>query len=288
MLHIGICDDNQKDISRVQELAVRFSEQHPEMPIQIQAYSSPYDLLDDIEKTGGFDLYLLDVVMPHMTGVTLARRIRERKERAEILFLTVSKEYAVEAFSVKASGYLIKPVNQSAFEDAVLDCIHRLSPENNPSLLLKSKEGIHRISICELVCVESFNHNQVCTLSDGSMLEASATLSELMEELKNFSVFVRPHRAYIVNMDFIRRLTARELLLTDGKRKHFFCVFLLVLMLIRNSQIDVDIYRKNGELYERFRKRRKRRGELWRLNVTINGIVPVHTIVRVTGNVVPV
>ena len=45
---------------------------------------------------------------------------------------------------------------------------------------------------------------------------------------------------------------------------------------------------KNGELYERFRKRRKRRDELWRLNVTINGIVPVHTIVRVTGNVVPV
>jgi hypothetical protein len=57
-------------------------------------------------------------------------------------------------------------------------------------------------------------------------------------------------------------------------------------MLIRNSQIDVDIYRKNGELYERFRKRRKRRDKLWRLNVTINGIVPVHTIVRVTGNVV--
>ena len=50
MLHIGICDDNQKDISRVQELAGRFSEQHPEMPVQIQAYSSPYDLLDDIKK----------------------------------------------------------------------------------------------------------------------------------------------------------------------------------------------------------------------------------------------
>ena len=72
------------------------------------------------------------------------------------------------------------------------------------------------------------------------------------------------------------------------ERKHSFCVFLLVLMLIRNFQIDVDIYRKNGELYERFWKRRKRRDELWRLNVTINGIVPVHTIVRVTGNVVPV
>ena len=72
------------------------------------------------------------------------------------------------------------------------------------------------------------------------------------------------------------------------ERKHYFYVFLLVLMLIRNSHIDVKKKKKNGERYERFRKRRKRRDELWRLNATINGIVPVHTIVRVTGNVVPV
>ena len=91
MLRIGICDDKQEDINRLEGLALRFSKEHPKTPIQIQAYQSPYDLLDDIERTGGFDLYLLDVVMPHMTGVDLARRIRERKERAEILLLTVSK-----------------------------------------------------------------------------------------------------------------------------------------------------------------------------------------------------
>lgn len=89
MLRIGICDDNREDIARIRELAVRFSEEHPETPVQIQAYGQPYDLLDEVEKAGGFDLYLLDVVMPHMTGVALARRLRERKERAEILFLTV-------------------------------------------------------------------------------------------------------------------------------------------------------------------------------------------------------
>ena len=161
MLRIGICDDNQEDIDRIKDLTVRFSKEHPETPVEIRVYNLPYDLLDDVEKTGGFDLYLLDVVMPAMTGVDLAKRIRKRKEQAEILFLTVSREYAVDAFSVKASGYLIKPVKKSDCDEAVLDCIHRLSPENNPSLLLKSKEGIHRISICELMCVESFNHNQV-------------------------------------------------------------------------------------------------------------------------------
>lgn len=218
MLRIGICDDNQNDIKQICELAIRFSEEHPENHLQIQAYDSPFDLLDDIEKNGGFDLYLLDVVMPHMTGVTLAKRIRERKEKAEILFLTFSKEYAVDAFSVKASGYLIKPVDKLDFDDAVLDCIHRLLPTKNPSIMLKSKTGLHRIPVYELVCIESFNHNQIVTLSDGSSLETSATLTELMEALKDHPSFVRPHRAYIVNMDYIRKLSPRELLLTNGKR----------------------------------------------------------------------
>ena len=150
MLRIGICDDNQNDIKQICELAIRFSEEHPENHLQIQAYDSPFDLLDDIE-------------------------------------------------------------------DAVLDCIHRLLPTKNPSIILKSKTGLHRIPVYELVCIESFNHNQIVTLSDGSSLETSATLVELMEVLKDHPSFVRPHRAYIVNMDFIRKLSTRELLLTNGK-----------------------------------------------------------------------
>ena len=218
MLRIGICDDKQEDIDWIEGLAAGFSAEHPEMPVQIQVYKSPYDLLDDIEKTGGFDLYLLDILMPHMTGVDLARWIRKRGERAEILFLTVSREYAVDAFAVKAAGYLIKPVRKADFDEAVLDCIRRLSPQSNPALMLKSKDGLHRVLLHELVCIESFNHNQLCILSDGSTLETAVTLAEMMEELKEYPVFVRPHRAYIVNMDFIHRLTAYELLLTNGKR----------------------------------------------------------------------
>ena len=218
MLRIGMCDDDAEDIGQIEGLAACFAQEHPETPLQIQAYRSPYDLLGDVEKTGGFDLYLLDVVMPHMTGVALARRLRERKERAEILFLTVSREYAVDAFSVKAAGYLLKPVKQTDFDEAVLDCIHRLSAENSASLMLKVKNSFYRVPVGDLVCVESFNHNQICTLSDGSTLETSVTLAELMEALKEEPAFVRPHRAYIINMDFIRRLTARELFLTNGKR----------------------------------------------------------------------
>ncbi len=95
----------------------------------------------------------------------------------------------MDAFSVKAAGYLIKPVSKPDFDGAVLDCIHRLLPENNPSLMLKSKDGLYRVPVGELVCVESFNHNQVCTLADGSVLAVSATMAELMEALKEQPAF---------------------------------------------------------------------------------------------------
>lgn len=55
-------------------------------------------------------MYLLDIVMPHLTGIETAKRIRARGETAEIMFLTTSREYALDAFSVKASDYLLKPL----------------------------------------------------------------------------------------------------------------------------------------------------------------------------------
>ncbi len=87
MLHIGICDDNQKDISRVQNNWLSDFQNNTQKCLyryRLTVHHMIYWM--SIEKTGGFDLYLLDVVMPHMTGVTLARRIRERKREQKFYF----------------------------------------------------------------------------------------------------------------------------------------------------------------------------------------------------------
>lgn len=218
MLRVCICDDRAADILEIRRLAQLFSGEHPELPIQIQAFRSAYDLLDCIEETGGFDLYLLDIIMPNLTGMELAMRIRERGETAEILFLTSSREYAVDAFGVKASGYLLKPVRKADFDEAVLSCIRNLAPKNNPSLMLKTKEGLRKVHIQELVTVESFNHSRLCTLSDGAALETAGTISSLFEQLREYPCFFMPHRAYIVNLNFVNGLTNAELLMVGGKR----------------------------------------------------------------------
>ena len=163
-------------------------------------------------------MYLLDIVMPHLTGIETAKRIRARGETAEIMFLTTSREYALDAFSVKASDYLLKPLKKSDFDDAVLSCIRNLAPKENPSLMLKTKEGLRKVHIRELVSIESFNHRRLCTLADGTAVETPSTLSFLFEQLRDYRCFFIPHRAYIVNLNYVSGLTSSELLLTGGKR----------------------------------------------------------------------
>lgn len=103
MIQLAICDDRMADIQKLLAYAGWFTEKHPEIPLKAESFTSPYELLQAVNDRGGFDLYLLDVLMPHLSGIDIARRIRKRGETAEILFLTTSREYALEAFGVKAA-----------------------------------------------------------------------------------------------------------------------------------------------------------------------------------------
>ncbi len=218
MLTICICDDQPEDIAAIQALAERFAQTHKEQQTRLAVFQSPFALLDHLEKNAPFDLYLLDMLMPHMTGIELAQRIRARGEPAALLFLTTSREYAVEAFSVHAAGYLMKPVTQEAFDEAVLDAISALAPRENPTLLLKTRDGVRRVPFGSIVMIESFDHNRVCTLADGTVVETADTLAMLTERLEGNPCFFAPHRAYIVNLQYVQGIQGTDLWLTSGRR----------------------------------------------------------------------
>lgn len=218
MLRICVCDDRKEEITSIQALIDRFAEQYPEHPVQASYFDSPYDLLKALEKSGGYDLYLLDIIMPNMSGIEAAEKIRQRGECVKILFLTTSREYGIEAISVKASGYLTKPVQEQAFFDAVLCCIEELELENNPSFVVKTEFGLTRVQISELMTIESFDYIRELTLRNGDRLKTNAKLSELNELLQDATCFISPHRSYIVNMEFIRCISNKYILMTDGRQ----------------------------------------------------------------------
>lgn len=218
MLTVCICDDNPADAAQVQALMERFTVTHPEYPLRVQVFSTAYDLLDYVDRSGGFDLYLLDILMPHLKGIEAAERIRARGEAVEVLFLTVSKEYALDAFEVDAGGYLIKPVKWERFEQVLLSAVRRLTAPEASSLPLKTRTGLRKILFRDLVSVESFNHERVCTLSDGTKLITTDTLASLLERLSCDTRFYSPHRAYIINLEHITALEPAFVLMSTGQR----------------------------------------------------------------------
>lgn len=185
---------------------------------ETQTFSSACALLEYIERKGGFDLYLLDILMPQMVGLELARCIRTRQEPSELIFLTISREYALDAFDVSACGYLIKPIDRSRLEETLLRAVDRLARPENSSLLLKTRDGLRRLPFRELVVVESFNHDRVCTLADGVRCVTSDTLTSLMERLSGDPRFFSPHRTYIINLERITALNADNVILSNGQR----------------------------------------------------------------------
>ncbi|MCM1055299.1 MAG: LytTR family DNA-binding domain-containing protein [Bacteroides sp.] len=218
MIEIALCDDSAEDISALNTLAERFAAEHAELPIRLSSFGSSGELLERLEKSGGFDLYILDVVMPDVTGIELAETIRSRGERAEIVFLTCSREYALDAFSVHASGYMLKPVSKPSFDRELLRAVGRLAPEKSAAINVKTRDGIRRVQLDGIVMIESFNHIRAVTMSDGSTVETSATLAELYEQLGGCESFYMPHRAYIVNLDYSMGISRYELHMLGNRR----------------------------------------------------------------------
>lgn len=218
MIQIALCDDTEEDMEALKLFAERFVSEHADFPLRLTAFNSSEKLLEHIENNSGFDLYILDVFMPKISGIRLAEAIRGRNDHAEIVFSTVSRDYAVDAFSVYACGYLLKPLCKENFDETVLRAVQKLAREKNEILTVKTKDGLLKIPLHKIVMIESFNHMREITMTDDSTLETPSTLSELFEQLREHSGFFMPHRAYIANLDNSMGIIRYELLMLGNRR----------------------------------------------------------------------
>lgn len=157
------------------------------------------------------DLLFLDIQMPDLNGMELARML---PEGTRIIFTTAFKEYAFESYEVSALDFLLKPIRYNKFLAAVEKA--RKSSENhqpstvNSTLFLKVDSEYRQINIADIIYVAGMK-DYVMFYLDGEKRPLVTHLTmKSVEEILPQQQFMRVHRSYIVALDKIRKVDRND------------------------------------------------------------------------------
>lgn len=209
-IRMAVCDDNEADARYVETLARDWAAQAGEA-VQIDCFPSAEAFLFACEETGVPDILLLDVEMPGMDGVTLAKRLRARSEEMQIVFVTGYSDYIAEGYEVAALHYLLKPVKREKLF-SVLDRAAEKMRSNERVLTLNLPGEIRRVPLYQIRYLDvRLNYVTVHAREDIAVKMPLSRLTALLDER-----FYQVGRSLTVNLYCISRVTRTEILLQDG------------------------------------------------------------------------
>lgn len=214
-MHIALCDDSTNELSHISALLEDYNKKSNNI-ITYETFQNSMDLLETMGSKQ-FDLLLLDILMPGGTGLDAAKEIRRWNKEIPIIFLTSSREFAVESYRVKAEDYILKPVREDEIFHALDKQIARLAQEET-YLTLKTGGGILKLPLSQIVYIEVINRRVYFFLVGNEVRETYGCLADYEKILQSDPYFYKPHRSYIVNLRQMTELTKDGFLTTLGNK----------------------------------------------------------------------
>lgn len=193
-------------------MAVKLLESYVAKTPELQLVGSYTDSVEAMTaiKSLAVDLLFLDIQMPDINGMELARLI---PEKTRVIFTTAFKEYAFESYEVSALDFLLKPIRYNKFIAAVEKAQRWFSRETEPvtttapagrdNIFIRVDGELRQLNMADIMYVSGMKDYVVFYLDDGSKLITHITM-KAVEDMLPASDFLRIHRSYIVALKKIR------------------------------------------------------------------------------------
>lgn len=208
MIIVAICEDERYILEELRRKVEKYINRKS-LDASIKTFTSGEELLKAKKK---FDIILLDLMLPGIDGLEVARQI---SCRSRIIFVTSYREYAVEAFDANAVHYLVKPVTEERLFSALDRAVNQTEQMDNQALTLIKSGKTQVIFIRDILYCEVFNH-QVRIHTVHGTYDYFGTLDML--ETKLDERFFRCHRSFVVNMSCVAGQEKGVAILTNGER----------------------------------------------------------------------
>ena len=212
MIRIAICDDMVGILQNTKSLIETWKENV--FPCNVETFDNG-DALISAHKSTPFDIIIIDIVMPLLNGIDAAKEIRHFDRSVKIVFLTSAPEFALDSYAVKASNYLLKPVQPTVLYGCLQEIFSEIKTQSK-SIAVRCHTTVYRVELQNIAYIEAQNRTVLFYLSDGRVLNSVQTLYSYEDELTLTDGFYRCHRSYIVNLQHIDTYTQKMIHMSIG------------------------------------------------------------------------
>ncbi|MDK2564651.1 LytTR family DNA-binding domain-containing protein [Romboutsia sedimentorum] len=200
MYRVVICEDedNQREILK-DFICKSFKDISDQ--IEILEFSSGEELLAH-QNLDGIDIFFLDIQMDKLTGMDVAKKIRESNDTSEIIFITSLLEYVQEGYKVRAYRYLLKPVKYEDLKENILSCVSDIIKKRENFIIIEHKGITNKIPVSTITYIDIIKRDITIHTTQGAYHTISS-LSKIEKELEKYNFF-RCHKSYLINVGYIQ------------------------------------------------------------------------------------
>ncbi len=208
---IAICDDEVVHRENLIKHMQNYSDEN--IDFIIKEFESGEELVEKFNNGEKYDIVFLDICMGKITGVDVATLIRKVDKNVIIFFVTSFDNYTMDAFRVNAFQFLVKPFDTNIFNQEFKRAIDSYYSQNS-TYTINFKNSINTIKVCDIMFIETYLRNLRIITIDKKTYEFSDSMDNVEMFFEKFN-FVRCHKSFIVNLNFIESIKSNDVILKN-------------------------------------------------------------------------
>lgn len=212
-IRVAIVDDEQAPAYQLLSFLNHFAEKQG-LKIETAMFDKPLAFLAAFHCD--YDVLFLDIEMPSMNGIALAKKIREKDSSVFLIFVTNLAQYAIDGYSVSAFDYILKPVVENAFELKMSRLLKKLSADVEEKISIRTNRETLAVDVHDIDYIEPNNHHVIYHLVDKTV-ESYEAMKDVEKRLP--SHFTKCNRYYLVNMARVSAVRGDSVYLGDTELK---------------------------------------------------------------------
>ena len=215
-MKIAIMDDLLECRIEIHNCLNRFFRSHNiNETLSVTEFANGEDFLS-VFQNENFDLIFIDQYMQGTSGMETAKQIRQKDTMTILVFITTSRDHAIESYEVKASGYLLKPFSYAEFERTMLLLDLARLRNTRYITVLDDKLLLREILWCDM------DRHYVCFHTQHRyILRYRISFSSAADKLLEFPQFLSCYKGCIVNLDHVIRLEDTYFILSNNENIPF-------------------------------------------------------------------